>query len=140
MLASLLVTIEANPANLVLNRSTPVFRELSCMAVYGLEMDPRLRRLLIKSSTSDEALEELRKLLIEDPLLRNTISTTQAIDLISGGVKANALPERAWALVNHRIASQRFLFSVLVCSRRSTSHCLSRVAQWRRWKKVTRPS
>ena len=112
MLASFLVAIEANPANLVLDRSTPVFQELTCMAVYGPEMDHRLRRLILKSSSSGEALEELRNLLLEDPLLRSTIGTTQAIDLISGGVKANALPERAWALVNHRIASQRFSSSM----------------------------
>ena len=32
------------------------------------------------------------------------IRTTQAIDVIHGGVKSNALPEQAWAIVNHRIA------------------------------------
>ena len=37
------------------------------------------------------------------------MTTTQAIDLVQGGVKANALPlpEEAWAVVNHRIATQR---------------------------------
>ena len=29
--------------------------------------------------------------------------TTQAVDLISGGVKINALPEQASAVINHRI-------------------------------------
>jgi len=32
------------------------------------------------------------------------ISTTQAADMIFGGVKVNALPERTWAIVNHRIS------------------------------------
>lgn len=32
------------------------------------------------------------------------IRTTQAIDLIQGGIKSNALPEEAWAVVNHRVA------------------------------------
>lgn len=31
------------------------------------------------------------------------ISTTQAVDVISGGVKVNALPELVTALVNYRI-------------------------------------
>jgi Gly-Xaa carboxypeptidase len=39
--------------------------------------------------------------------------TTQAIDLVSGGVKINALPEQARAVVNHRIATDRSV--VLFC-------------------------
>lgn len=35
------------------------------------------------------------------------MTTTQAIDLVQGGVKVNALPEEAWAVVNHRIDTQR---------------------------------
>jgi len=38
------------------------------------------------------------------------IGTTQAIDLVRGGVKTNALPEEAWAVVNYRIATQRSVF------------------------------
>jgi Gly-Xaa carboxypeptidase len=34
--------------------------------------------------------------------------TTQAIDIINGGVKANALPELAYATVNHRISTDRY--------------------------------
>jgi Gly-Xaa carboxypeptidase len=43
----------------------------------------------------------------QDPMLKSLIGTTLAIDLINGGVKTNALPERAWAVVNHRIATER---------------------------------
>jgi len=32
------------------------------------------------------------------------MQTSQAVDLISGGVKINALPEKVYAVVNHRIA------------------------------------
>jgi Gly-Xaa carboxypeptidase len=34
--------------------------------------------------------------------------TTQAIDIINGGVKANALPELAYATVNYRISTDRY--------------------------------
>jgi len=40
------------------------------------------------------------------------MTTTQAIDLVQGGVKANALPEEAWAVVNHRIATQSSVAAV----------------------------
>ena len=78
------------------------------MATFGHEMDPHLRELIRKSLTSDAALKELEKTILSDSILRSTIGTTQATDLIRGGFKANALPENAWALVNHRIASQRY--------------------------------
>ena len=50
--------------------------------------------------------------MINDPFYRGLIGTTQAIDLVRGGVKANALPEEAWAVVNHRIATQRSVFCI----------------------------
>lgn len=43
----------------------------------------------------------------KDRSMKNLIGTTQAIDLISGGIKANALPEQAAAIVNHRISVTR---------------------------------
>jgi len=46
----------------------------------------------------------MEKELFQDSALRSLAATTQAIDIIRGGVKVNALPERAWAVVNHRIA------------------------------------
>jgi len=68
-------------------------------------MPPLLRRLIKNSRNGDSALSrletELSKLYREyEP---NT-GTTQAVDIVSGGVKSNALPERAYAIVNHRIA------------------------------------
>lgn len=49
--------------------------------------------------------------MIKDPFYRALIGTTQAIDLVQGGVKTNALPEEAWAVVNHRIAMQGSVFA-----------------------------
>ena len=63
---------------------------------------------------SDEALLEAQKALFRNPDLRVLAGTTQAIDLIQGGVKANALPEKAWAIVNHRIATDRRVVSQLL--------------------------
>jgi Gly-Xaa carboxypeptidase len=56
------------------------------------------------------ALQRLEAELTKDINLRALIGTTQAIDLVQGGVKSNALPEEAWAVVNHRIATQRSVF------------------------------
>lgn len=71
-------------------------------------MPEKLRKAIKKSVSSDKALKALEAILSEDRELKSYIGTTQAIDLIQGGVKTNALPESAWAVVNHRIATQRF--------------------------------
>lgn len=72
-----------------------------------------LRELARKAATDDAALKVLQgRLLASDPLYKAMLETTQAVDLVEGGVKVNALPERASAVVNHRIAEHRFYFFV----------------------------
>jgi acetylornithine deacetylase/succinyl-diaminopimelate desuccinylase-like protein len=46
---------------------------------------------------------------------KSLLRTTQAVDMIVGGVKANALPELASAVVNHRIRTDRCAYFVLGC-------------------------
>ena len=70
-------------------------------------MKHNLRQLILKSADSDLVLRILEKAIEKDVVLRSFVSTTRAIDLIHGGVKTNALPEQAWAVINHRIATQR---------------------------------
>lgn len=58
--------------------------------------------------SSKKSLDQHRKYLLQ--ALQNTgqdsaFTTTQAVDLISGGVKVNALPEEATAVINHRISA-----------------------------------
>lgn len=64
----------------------------------------------------DEALEELKDVIDsigegEDDgwwsSAKAMMRTTQAVDIVRGGVKVNALPERASVVVNHRIGEHR---------------------------------
>lgn len=111
MLASLLVAFESNPFPVHLARGTPVYSNIQCIASHAHSMDPKLRKLILSSATSDKALQQASELLTEDVVMKSLIGTTQAIDIISGGVKTNALPEQAYAIVNHRIATDRFVYS-----------------------------
>lgn len=81
---------------------------LQCVAEHAQHMPPKLRHIINKSVYSDKALEALESVIRENELLKSEISTTQAIDLIGGGVKSNALPELAWAVINHRISVLRY--------------------------------
>ncbi|KAI0766929.1 carboxypeptidase S [Trametes elegans] len=105
ILSQLLVHYEANPYEPRLSRGTPMYWKSQCLAAYAPGIPYKIRKALKKAVHSDKALREAEKELLKDPLLRAFIGTTQAIDLINGGVKTNALPEQAWAVVNHRIAT-----------------------------------
>lgn len=65
---------------------------------------------------SDKALVVVQNMLLKIPLFKALVGTTQAIDLINGGVKANALPENAVAVVDHRIAADRCVDSLTLPS------------------------
>lgn len=73
-------------------------------------MPSDMRKIYKRSAHSDKALKKLQELAFEDSAQKSLAGTTQAIDLIQGGVKANALPEEAWALVNHRISVIRYIY------------------------------
>ncbi|GJE91059.1 carboxypeptidase S [Phanerochaete sordida] len=105
MLASAIIELEAHPHKTTLSREGTAFQELQCAALYGPEVPDKIRKLAKAAIASDDALEDLEAAFLKwQPLAVAQISTTQAVDLISGGVKVNALPELTTAIVNHRIA------------------------------------
>lgn len=64
--------------------------------------------MVLKSRKDDEELMRLSAELEERfPEFKASTGTTQAIDIIGGGVKSNVLPEEVFAIINHRIADSR---------------------------------
>lgn len=108
--------IEAHPQSPHLSRTSPLYQTLLCQAEHGPEIPKILKQLILHSVKSDKSLKLAEAELIahdKDRLVRSLLSTTQAVDLIQGGVKVNALPERAEATVNHRISTDRYEFPSL---------------------------
>ncbi|KAH9945712.1 carboxypeptidase S [Amylocystis lapponica] len=105
ILAALLVQYEENPIPPVLSRHSPMFSTAQCLAAHAPDVSSSLRKTIAKAATSDKALRAAQEALFEDSTFEALVGTTQAIDLIDGGVKTNALPENAEAVVNHRIAT-----------------------------------
>ncbi|KIJ55318.1 hypothetical protein M422DRAFT_23923 [Sphaerobolus stellatus SS14] len=101
ILSSFLVALENDPIVPHLSRDQVVYKMLKCTA-QAPDIPARLRKDIVRSVKSDKALRRVEKAVLST--LRPLIGTTQAIDLISGGVKTNALPEQSSAVVNHRIA------------------------------------
>ncbi|KAL7280785.1 hypothetical protein ACG7TL_005729 [Trametes sanguinea] len=114
MLAALLTTMEDNPHPALLTRHSSAYNATQCAAAYAPSFPAQIRRLAREAERSDVALAMLRDALLEEFGLEYEVllRTTQAIDLVEGGVKVNALPERAAAIVNHRIVQESSVAAV----------------------------
>ncbi|KAG1794751.1 hypothetical protein EV424DRAFT_1449349 [Suillus variegatus] len=105
LLSRFIAAVEDNPHQASLSRTGTPFATTQCLATYSPLYPDDLRRLARQAVTNDAALKVLQeRLLASDPLYKAMLGTTQAVDLVEGGVKVNALPERASAVINHRIA------------------------------------
>lgn len=88
------------------------------LAASMVQRMPRWQKLwewTYSTSSHQQRVEQARRRLIQklDARTRNLLRTTQAVDLIHGGIKVNALPERTEALINHRIAPYSSVSEVL---------------------------
>ncbi|KAG6866575.1 hypothetical protein C0991_002060 [Blastosporella zonata] len=77
---------------------------LQCVAEHAKDLDEEYRKTIKRAAKSKKYLRKLEKAIVKNNVYASLVGTTQAIDIIEGGVKANALPERAFAVVNHRIS------------------------------------
>uniref|UniRef100_A0A0W0GA04 Putative carboxypeptidase S n=1 Tax=Moniliophthora roreri TaxID=221103 RepID=A0A0W0GA04_MONRR len=109
ILSKLLVEFEDHPYDVKLTRNDVLYDTLQCYGEHAKRLPSDLRKAIKRSVKSDKALKKLQGIVFEEDALISLVGTTQAIDLIQGGVKSNALPEQAWAVVNHRISTQSSL-------------------------------
>ncbi|PVH75171.1 carboxypeptidase S [Cadophora sp. DSE1049] len=116
ILSELIYLIESTQYPTRLYDENPYFTQLQCGAAYSPDFDPKLKKLLDQrllesesrggknghtcAKKSDTLALEAAK---QGPEIKYLLQTSQAVDIISGGVKVNALPERAQAIVNHRV-------------------------------------
>ncbi|KAI0867637.1 peptidase family M20/M25/M40 [Hypoxylon argillaceum] len=103
--AELVTMIEANPYAPHFHAENPVLRFLECGSAHSPDFPRRLRKHLPWRPPSWPGQED--RLAIEAAKLGDPIkylfTTSAAVDVIAGGVKVNALPERTRVLVNHRV-------------------------------------
>ncbi|GAA6064215.1 hypothetical protein JCM10212_003824 [Sporobolomyces blumeae] len=99
VLARFLVALEDHRAAPSLEAGNPMVSYLDCAADFG-KVDKKLRKQIKDPRKWSKLGKELAE---SSPILRSFLSTSQAIDLIQGGVKVNALPEYASATINYRI-------------------------------------
>lgn len=111
ILAAAIVELESHPHPTSLQRTGTAFQQIQCVAKYGPGVPDAVRKLAERAVDDDAALQALGRAFLEsDPEYAAVMGTTQAVDIVRGGVKVNALPESVEAIVNHRIAEDRCAF------------------------------
>ncbi|KAL6912880.1 hypothetical protein ACHAPO_007615 [Fusarium lateritium] len=102
IMSEIVTALEANPYSPAIVKDSPVYNHLVCLARHSPDAHSKLSELLKKDD-----LEKLTSELIRlDPNAKFTVQTTQAVDIISGGQKINAMPEIVTLGVNYRVAPQ----------------------------------
>lgn len=83
--------------------NNPVWELLDCLAEWHHDMPEGFRDAIIKKDLSKYHQDKLLNMLVQQQTFKELVRTSQAVDIISGGIKANALPEDVFTIVNHRI-------------------------------------
>ncbi|KAJ7197362.1 carboxypeptidase S [Mycena pura] len=105
MLSSVVVHLENNAPTPALEVGTAPFQMAQCYGAHGPDVPRKLKKAILRADRDEKALKEAEEMLLQDRMFKALAGTTQAVDIISGGVKSNALPEQAQVVVNHRIAT-----------------------------------
>ncbi|KAL6817268.1 carboxypeptidase S [Trichoderma sp. SZMC 28015] len=108
IIAEIITELESHPFKASLIEDGPVHNHLKCQARYSPEAYPDLTKLVQHGD-----LEGITHFLVRAG--RNTqyiVQTSQAVDVINGGQKMNAMPEKTVLGVNYRVAHQNSLAEV----------------------------
>jgi Gly-Xaa carboxypeptidase len=106
--SELIQAIESEQYKTFLASNNPYLGQLYCGAEHAPAFPKKLQKLLAsRASQTCAAKKHHDRLAIEaakqGPWVKYLMQTSQAVDVIGGGVKVNALPERTEIVVNHRI-------------------------------------
>ncbi|WWC88913.1 uncharacterized protein L201_003828 [Kwoniella dendrophila CBS 6074] len=100
VMAAVIRDLEAIPFTQTLKPENPLAQYLDCLLEHNVTVPDQVKQgLAVKSKWP-----ALTKWLIKDRVNRAFLSTTQAIDMIQGGIKYNALPEVVKTTINYRLA------------------------------------
>lgn len=112
VLSELITKIESEQYPTRLVEENPYYSQLQCGAGYSDNFPKKLKKLLADNAFKKPSFfltcrNKPDRLALEaakqGPAIKYLMQTSQAVDVISGGIKTNALPERATVTVNHRI-------------------------------------
>ncbi|KAH7324729.1 carboxypeptidase S [Stachybotrys elegans] len=104
VMSEFITMIESNPYEPHIADENPFMNILQCGAAYGPEFPDDWKKLMPSGHHTGAKKDKLARAVAEASRpMKYLFTTSVAVDVVGGGVKANALPERTTALVNHRI-------------------------------------
>ncbi|WVQ75768.1 hypothetical protein IAR50_005399 [Cryptococcus sp. DSM 104548] len=116
LISLLIAELEGHPHEATIAKESPVYEFMTCAANFAKDIPGGLKGLIVKAEDGDmKAWKSLPEEIIgsgmggapagpgQGSTIRSLLSTTQAVDIINGGLKVNALPESVKAIVNHRV-------------------------------------
>ncbi|GAA5842474.1 hypothetical protein JCM11251_007323 [Rhodosporidiobolus azoricus] len=107
IISEIVTTLEGNPYKPSLPLWSPTFSVLQCAAKHG-NLTSDLKRNVQRGNADTQKADRARQQLAADfaalgSFERFQVQTSQAVDVIFGGVKVNALPELVTLVVNYRV-------------------------------------
>lgn len=108
IMAEIVTTLEHNPFKPEIAKNGAIHQCLACFAEHSPQVFPDLTKL-VNGGDLQGVAKFLTKLSRD---MQYMVQTSQAIDVISGGQKINALPEFVTLGVNHRYAPQDSIGSI----------------------------
>jgi Gly-Xaa carboxypeptidase len=103
MASELVSLIESNPHSPSLSPQNPYLGLMECGAQHAPNFPKGLKKLLRKSTGAKARSKLAREASKQSLAIKYLMTTSQAVDIIRGGVKVNALPERTVVTVNYRV-------------------------------------
>lgn len=104
LLSKLISKIEDVEFESIISNSNPVLNQLQCVAEHSPTVSKELKSNIMRAHFDQGANQKVLEYLSQDLAPKYLVTTSQAVDIIQGGVKSNALPEHVSVLINHRIA------------------------------------
>ncbi|KAG7863320.1 hypothetical protein KL919_000635 [Ogataea angusta] len=112
MIGEMIVELERTEFPTYFTEKNPAFWEYVCVAEHSPDMDSSVKKSILSAGHNQKANEVARKYIDVDLGKGFVVKSTRALDIITGGVKANALPEYVELTVNVRIAMEETVDTV----------------------------
>ena len=112
-MSQLITEIEDKEFSPILTNNNPVLGQLYCLAEHSKILNKSIKGDILKAQIDQNANQRVVEYLSKDAETKHLITTSQAVDIIEGGVKSNALPEHVSVVVNSRIAVEENVNTVV---------------------------
>lgn len=99
IISEIVQKLEANPYAPILTKENPVYSHMACLARYSPDANPQITERVRSGD-----LQGIANFLDSEGLAESfLVRTSQSVDMITGGQKINAMPEKTTLGVNYRV-------------------------------------